>query len=103
MTIQEWVEKFNREAPDPTTPELLMTRHNYIFREDKGVMFYDIIDNTLFVHEMCGDAKFFVERAKDICNIKGLTTILAVSKHSQKAMCRLLGCEYLGHLFKLEV
>lgn len=63
MTLQEWIEKYNKKAPEPFKRN---ERFDLFFLPDKGFCEVGMTDDMVIIYQLCGDARFWRDKVSDM-------------------------------------
>lgn len=101
-TLDEWQAIYNQKAP---TPLRLNDRSQVEYDPEKGFLVWEESPETgvFFAADVCGEALFWLNRAKDIAKERGLRRLVCINNRDPAAMRAMMGFERIAYVFSLEV
>ena len=88
-TLEEWIERYNKKNDEPFARDI---RYELAFNPDKGFCEFGQTESMIVIRGLCGDGKYFKERAEKMARAVGFSMCGAYcTRREIKAYIRLFG------------
>jgi hypothetical protein len=89
MTLEEWIEKYNKKTPTKFERD---EKYDLFFLPDKGFCEVGMTGDMVIIHQLCGDARFWKEKVSEMARTIGVKKCGTWCVRQQiKAYIRLFG------------
>jgi hypothetical protein len=88
MTLQEYIEFYNKHTGEPFE---FKQGFCFFYHPDHGFCEYKLEEEGLFIWQMCGDLKYWIKIAYDLCQRMRIPSITSFVVRHPKPFIRRLG------------